>query len=434
MAAAPAPSPFVACPRRFAPCLRSLLPAAAMSSAASSGPNPSFGAAEEAQALPLPHSTLEIAGPRRGLLSGFASLRAPYRAFPVFASNRHAETIFAAFTRSLPAVKLRRECLRAPDDGAVALDWVSGDERALPRDAPVLILLPGLTGGSDDAYVRHMLMRARSKGWRVVVFNSRGCADSPVTTPKFYSASFTGDLRQVIDHVLGRYPQSNVYAVGWSLGANILVRYLGEETDKCPLSGAVSLCNPFNLVIADEDFHKGFNNVYDRALARALTTIFKKHALLFEGLEGEYDIPMVASARSVRDFDEGLTRVSFGFKSVDDYYSNSSSSDSIKNVCIPLLCIQADNDPIAPSRGIPREDIKENPNCLLIVTPKGGHLGWVAGDEAPFGCPWTDPIVMEYLEYLQSEKRSSTTYNISYEKQGASEASLPHLTVNVQTQ
>jgi len=57
-------------------------------------------------------------------------------------------------------------------------------------------------------------MRARSKGWRVVVFNSRGCAESPVTTPKFYSASFTGDLRQVIDHVLCHYPQSNVYAVG----------------------------------------------------------------------------------------------------------------------------------------------------------------------------------------------------------------------------
>ncbi|CAD6250076.1 unnamed protein product [Miscanthus lutarioriparius] len=304
--------------------------------------------------------------------------------------------------------------------------------RSLLPAAAMSSAAPGLTGGSDDTYVRHMLLRARSKGWRVVVFNSRGCADSPVTTPKFYSASFTGDLRQVIGDILGRYPQSNVYAAGWSLGANILVRYLGEETDKCPLSGAVSLCNPFNLVIADEDFHKGFNNVYDRALARALTTIFKKHALLFEGLEGEYDIPKAANARTVRDFDEGLTRVSFGFKSVDDYYSNSSSSDSIKNVCIPLLCIQADNDPIAPSRGIPRDDIKANKNCLLIVTPQGGHLGWVAGDEAPFGCPWTDPIVMEYLDYLENENDSSTKNNISYEQQGVSEASVPHLTVHGQ--
>ncbi|KAG8071642.1 hypothetical protein GUJ93_ZPchr0006g41466 [Zizania palustris] len=347
MAAPPPPSPFAASSRHLvAPRLRALLPAAAMSTSTSNPSSstpaprngrPVSGAGEQPQ---VPHASLEIAGARRGLLAGFDSLRRPYRAFPALAWNRHVETIFAAFARSLPTVALRRECLRTPDDGAVSLDWVSGDDRTLPLDAPVLILLPGLTGGSDDTYVRHMLMRARSKGWRVVVFNSRGCADSPVTTAKFYSASFTGDIRQVVGHVLGRYPQSNVYAVGWSLGANILVRYLGEETDKCLLSGAVSLCNPFNLVIADEDFHKGFNNVYDRALARALKTIFKRHALLFEGLEGEYNIPKAANARTVRDFDEGLTRVSFGFKSVDDYYSNSSSSDSIKNVSIPLLCIQ----------------------------------------------------------------------------------------------
>ncbi|KAM0923606.1 hypothetical protein ACQ4PT_005406 [Festuca glaucescens] len=268
---------------------------------------------------------------------------------------------------------------------------------------------PGLTGGSQDTYVRHMLLRARSKGWRVVVFNSRGCAGSPVTTAK-----------------------CNIYAAGWSLGANILVRYLGEETDKCSLSGAVSMCNPFDLVIADEDFHKGFNNIYDRALANSLRAIFKKHALLFEGLDGEYNIPKAANAKTVRDFDEGLTRVSFGFKSVDDYYSNSSSSDSIKNVSIPLLCIQADNDPIAPSRGIPREDIKANPNCLLIVTPQGGHLGWVAGDEAPFGCPWTDPIVMEFLEHVQNEKSSTTKNSKPHEQQSVPQTSVPHVSVPVQ--
>lgn len=277
-----------------------------------------------------------------------------------------------------------------------------------------------------------MLLRARSKGWRVVVFNSRGCANSPVTTAKFYSASFTGDLRQVVDHVLTRYPQCNIYAAGWSLGANILVRYLGEETDKCRLSGAVSMCNPFDLVIADEDFHKGFNNVYDRALANSLRAIFKKHALLFEGLDGEYNIPKVANAKTVRDFDDGLTRVSFGFKSVDDYYSNSSSSDSIKNISIPLLCIQAENDPIAPSRGIPRDDIKANPNCLLIVTPQGGHLGWIAGDEAPFGCPWTDPIVMEFLEHVHNEKSSNTKNSTSYEQQSVPQTSVPDVSVHVQ--
>ncbi|XP_009762643.1 embryogenesis-associated protein EMB8 [Nicotiana tabacum] len=356
----------------------------------------------------IPHPSLEvIGGAREKFLPAFTSLDNLYNSYPIVASNRHIETIFAAFFRSVPDVRLRRECLRTKDDGSVALDWVSGDDRRLPADSPLLILLPGLTGGSDDSYVRHMLMRARSKGWRVVVFNSRGCGDSPVTTPQFYSASFLGDIYEVVAHVSNRYPEANLYAIGWSLGANILVRYLGQESHSCLLSGAVSLCNPFNLVIADEDFHKGFNNVYDRALANSLRKIFKKHALLFEDMEGEFNISLAANAKTVREFDDGLTRVSFGFKSVDDYYSNSSSSNSIINVRTPLLCIQAANDPIAPSRGIPRKDIEENSNCLLIVTPKGGHLGWVAGSEAPRGCPWTDPHVMDFLEHIEHGKSAS---------------------------
>ncbi|XP_010919344.2 embryogenesis-associated protein EMB8 [Elaeis guineensis] len=418
---------------RSSPPPRSLLPI--MASASSSSADPKLSRSGHGLRLPELReeslSSLEVVGARRSLLTRFASLQPPYKRFPFLGWNRHVETIFAAFFRSLPRVALRRECLRTRDDGTVALDWVSGDEQQLPFDSSVLILLPGLTGGSDDTYVRHMLVRARNRGWRVVVFNSRGCADSPVTTPQFYSASFTEDLCQVVDHVSTRYPKSNIYAVGWSLGANILVRYLGQESRNCPLSGAVSLCNPFNLVIADEDFHKGFNNVYDRALARALRKIYKKHALLFEGLGGEYNIPMAANARSVREFDEGLTRVSFGFKSVDDYYFNSSSSSSIENVCTPLLCIQAANDPIAPSRGIPREEIKGNPHCLLIVTPQGGHLGWVAGEEAPFGAPWTDPVVMEFLEHLDNENSDGSKSSKNILLDGVPQTS-PSLSVHIQ--
>ncbi|XP_075505722.1 embryogenesis-associated protein EMB8 [Primulina tabacum] len=349
-----------------------------------------------------------IGGAVDSFLPAFNTLNLPYAPYPVVGWNKHLETIFSAFYRSLPDVRFRRQCFRTRDDGTVSLDWISGDDKSLPSDSPVLILLPGLTGGSEDSYVRHMLLRARSKGWRGVVFNSRGCGESPVTTAQFYSASFLGDITEVVEYVGNRYPKANLYAAGWSLGANILVRYVGQEFHTCPLSGAISLCNPFNLVVADEDFRKGFNIVYDKALANSLCKIFKRHALLFEDMRGDFNIPLAANAKSVREFDEGLTRVSFGFESVDDYYSKSSSSDSIRNVSIPLLCIQAENDPIAPSRGIPREDIKKNPNCMLIVTPKGGHLGWVAGCEAPFGAPWTDPVVMDFLEYLE-QSRSSTT-------------------------
>ncbi|XP_021288681.1 embryogenesis-associated protein EMB8 [Herrania umbratica] len=355
-------------------------------------------------AMPDHHPTLEISGGAVDrFLPAFKSLHLPYKPFPIVGWNRHIETIFAAFFRKVPHVRYRRECLRTKDAGTIALDWASDDHRSLPADAPILILLPGLTGGSQDSYVKHMLVKARSKGWRVVVFNSRGCGDSPVTTPQLQSASFPGDTCHVVDHVSSRYPKANIYAAGWSLGGNILVNYLGRKANNCALTGAVSLCNPFDLVIADENLRKGFNNIYDRALREALCRIFTKHAPLFEDIEDKYNVQVGLNPQTVREYDEAITRVALGFKSVDDYYSNSCSCHVIQHVRIPLLCIQAANDPIAPIEGTPREDIKGNPNCMLIVTPQGGHLGWVAGDEAPFGAPWTDNVVMDFLEHLQKD-------------------------------
>ncbi|KAK4486557.1 hypothetical protein RD792_009242 [Penstemon davidsonii] len=134
------------------------------------------------------HPSVEvIGGGMERFLPALKTLHLPYTPYPLVAWNRHVETIFVAFFRSLPDVRLRRECLRTKDGGAVALDWVSGDNRSLlPPDSPIVILLPGLTGGSGDSYVRHMVLRIRRSkgGWRVVVFNSRGCGDSPVITPQ----------------------------------------------------------------------------------------------------------------------------------------------------------------------------------------------------------------------------------------------------------
>ncbi|KAL3362523.1 hypothetical protein AABB24_015095, partial [Solanum stoloniferum] len=93
----------------------------------------------------VPHPSLEVTGGARDkFLTAFKSLHNPYSPYPIAAGNRHIETIFAAFFRSVPDVRLRRECLRTKDDGSVALDWVSGDDRSLPPDSPLLILLVGL--------------------------------------------------------------------------------------------------------------------------------------------------------------------------------------------------------------------------------------------------------------------------------------------------
>lgn len=169
---------------------------------------------------------------------------------PAILNNGHVETIFAALFRRRPHILYDRELVHMPDGGVVALDTEDlPPSQQLPANAPVLILLPGLTGGSEDSYVQHAVVHAREAGIRAVVFNSRGTSASPVTTPQFYSASYTGDLRCVVAHVASQLPPGvPLYAAGWSLGANILTKYLGEEQEATPIKGAVTMCNPFNLV------------------------------------------------------------------------------------------------------------------------------------------------------------------------------------------
>lgn len=336
------------------------------------------------------------------ILSLCPSITAPY-SLASFLNNGHVETIFAAWFRKKPHVLYNREIVHMPDGGAVALD--SEDlpaSQQLPEDAPVLILLPGLTGGSEDSYVQHAMVHAREAGIRAIVFNSRGTSASPVLTAQFYSASYTGDMRNVVAHVRNRYPGSLLFAAGWSLGANIMTRYLGEEGDRTPISAAVAMCNPFNLPLSDTNFKKGFNKIYDINLARSLNKIYSEHHHLFEkeaASEGgrPYLADKALQAKTIRDFDDAITRVSFEWPDVDAYYAGSSSSLSIPNVRVPLLIIQAADDPIAPKEAVPFEAIAANPQCLLVMTPTGGHLGWCGGKGGATGAPWTDAAVAEYF-------------------------------------
>ncbi|KAL6748722.1 Alpha/Beta hydrolase protein [Haematococcus lacustris] len=316
-------------------------------------------------------------------------MKRPYRPVP-FLTNRHVETIFASRFRRTPPIVYRREILHMHDGGSVALDWELDFSCALelPGNAPILILLAGLTGGSSDSYVVYAVQRAREAGIRAVVFNSRGTADSPVTSPQYYSASFTGDLREVVAHVQQRHPDSLLLAAGWSLGANILVRYLGEEGTATPLKAAVSMCNPFDMTISNANLRRGFNKIYDINLGNGLRRIHSKHLLLWNGIQPPFRPDLAARCRNIREFDEALTIHSFGWPTVEAYYAGSSSSDSIPQVATPLLCIQALDDPIAPAEAIPYQALSRNPHTLLVTTTSGGHLGWVSGDQGPLGHPW----------------------------------------------
>jgi len=118
--------------------------------------------------------------------------------------------------------------------------------------SPMLLVMHGLSGGSQEQYIRHMLRPLVGKGgWSACVVNARGCGWSKITSPYLFNARATWDLRQVVKWMKETWPKRKLYAIGFSLGANILTNYLGEEGEKCELEAAILVCNPWNLDVCN---------------------------------------------------------------------------------------------------------------------------------------------------------------------------------------
>ncbi len=141
--------------------------------------------------------------------------------------------------------------------------------------------------------------------------------------------------------------------------------------------------------------------VYSRSMGAGLRRNFMPHAPLFAGLP-RFDAAAAAACATVRQFDEAITRRSFGFPTVDAYYQASGSSQRLATVARPLLCVQAADDPIAVDAAVPRAAAAANPHVALVVTPSGGHLGWIAGGDAT-GAPWPYEGVLQWFGALAEE-------------------------------
>ncbi|OWZ08958.1 Serine protease [Phytophthora megakarya] len=311
--------------------------------------------------------------------------------------NGHLQTIKFASDERGPQINYKRQLLNMPDGGVVSLDWAllptrqqnvastatdSWIEGVDPTKRTVL-LLPGLTGGSPANYIRFTVAKLHEIGWQCVVLNARGCARTPLRTAQLYCTAYTEDLRYVLQQLAKKYDfkQEAFVGVGFSMGSNVLVKYLGEEGVQTPLTGAVSVGNPFNLTKVSENLSGTMFNrlMYDKALNRSMRSLFfekSNAAEKFKGYPG-LDLEAVRASRTVREFDDTLTSVLFNYKNADHFYEDASSDKKLRAVKIPLLCINAEDDPISVCTALPSRALVEScPSVILCVTKSGGHLAY----------------------------------------------------------
>lgn len=349
---------------------------------------------------------------------------------PAWLTNGHVHTIWASKLRSAPSCRYGRLLLATPDGGTLALDlledaWTNespsrvviheASEKAMANSLrPFALLLSGLGGGSQDSYVRSMAAYAKARGFDVGVLNMRSCGDSPVTSPRFFSAYLgsTDDVALAVDTIRSHACPSSVVAIGWSNSGTIVINALAGGHVK--LDAACALAAPLNMPVSSANLRRVFHrNVYDRNIGASLSSKFRKHRSFFQDADGRpkpvpayrdgdtfvADVEKAARATSIRAIDEALTAPCFGFETVDDYYEFSSSHQRLDRVRTPLLLVNAADDPIALWGDFDGliTDVVANPNLVLAATAHGGHLGWCDADD-PRGEPmWIQRCAVDFL-------------------------------------
>ncbi|KAL9112710.1 MAG: hypothetical protein Q9227_003013 [Pyrenula ochraceoflavens] len=243
---------------------------------------------------------------------------------------------------------------------------------------PMLIALHGLSGGSYEVYLRQCFAPlVGDGGWEGAVVTSRGCAGSKVTSSTFYNARASWDTRQTVKWLRKTFPNRPLFGIGYSLGANILANYLGEEGENCQLKAAVLCSNPWDLEVSSVALHQSWLglNVYSKALAGNLKKVLIKH-LDQINKDAIIDVDKVMKAKTLGEFDRHVQCPSWGYPTERAYYRDSSSSDSMLAIKIPFLAINAEDDPIAVKQAIPFGELTQNQFGVLVSTALGGHLGW----------------------------------------------------------
>ncbi|KAJ3130790.1 hypothetical protein HK100_007480 [Physocladia obscura] len=319
----------------------------------------------------------------------------------------HIQTIWAAILQKIPdsRVKYDREILDLPDGGIVAIDWAPLNHREMPKDSPIIVLMHGLSGGSFETYIQDQIPGALANGYRVAALNYRGCGGIEIRTPKLYGGSYTEDVRQILKYIHAKNPVSLLVGIGYSLGANILLKAVGEDGDKTPLVCAISVANPYDLNLCLNFLHNSVvGRVYSRALTKAILEVFSNHLHVFKknpnfhSHSAPIDVSQVMRAKFVNDFDEAASRRMFGFRSVSEFYRMGGCAQYIPDIKIPTLLLSDLDDPIAIRAAIPYADVIQNPLVLLATTRGGGHIGWFQGMFFPKR--WFPEPVMQFAKAM----------------------------------
>ncbi|GAA5224832.1 YheT family hydrolase [Membranihabitans marinus] len=290
--------------------------------------------------------------------------------YNIFRHN-HFSTIYPNLFRKGEIPKYRRERITTPDQDFIDLDIV---DQASQKAA---IILHGFEGNSKRPYMKGMVSALTQDRWNCIAINYRGCSGEPNKTEKAYHAGELEDLSTVLQHVLKKYSFTDIILIGFSLGGNIVLNYIGRQPLDI-IKGGIAISAPIDMVGSPGQLAKWKNRVYHNRFMQNLRQKMKAKRKIYPDL---MDYDKVLRAKDLIEIDDQYTAPTYGFSGAEEYYNSVGSLPYLENINIPTLLINASNDSFLSDNCYPHDLAREMDKFYLLNPRSGGHVGfWQANN------------------------------------------------------
>ncbi len=302
---------------------------------------------------------------------------------PFILFNGHLETIYPALLRKVYLIPYQRERISTPDNDFLDLDWLKQGSKKL------VIISHGLEGNSHRAYIMGMAKIFFLNGFDVIAWNYRGCSGALNKTLRFYHSGATDDLDGVVRHAVSS-GYENINLIGFSLGGNISLKYLGEKSDgiHSRISKAVVFSVPMHLDTSCQKISQPSNFVYSHRFLKSLKKKVTWKASVMNGL----DVSNLDKIETLEEFDDRFTAPLHGFNGAKDYYRKCSSIFFVESINVPTLIVNAVNDPFLSAECFPQIS---NPFVSFEKTWRGGHVGFASFNKK--GVYWSEQRALDFI-------------------------------------
>ena len=311
----------------------------------------------------------------------------PYKR-PWYLCNAHLETIWPALFRRPASPGYRREQINTADDDFLDLDWLQSGRKRLA------VISHGLEGDSRGHYVVGMAQALDAAGWDVLAWNFRGCGGAINRQPRFTHNGATDDLDAVVQHALCRYAYQVIALIGFSMGGNLSLVYLGREPSRVPaeVKAAVCFSVPCDLVAASQQLAEASNAIYMRRFMRLMGRKVHQHAKRFPD---QFPCSDYRKLKTFQDFDDRYTAPLHGFRDARHYWEECSSSRYLGAIRRPVWIVTARNDPFLTPSCFPELCDHGNQQVNLVMPQHGGHCGFVSAEGK--GLYWSELAAVRLL-------------------------------------